>query len=118
MGMFRFELTFIGWQILGILTLGLFNIFYTNPYKIASFTGYYAQLRAEAQKNHIPGAELLHDTYLYEKADTALIASKYQDVIQVMESPAGETDETDRVARFSGRQFRSATFAPPAGTSL
>ena len=85
---FVFELTFIGWQILGILTLGLFNIFYTNPYKIASFTGYYAQLRAEAQKNHIPGAELLHDTFLYEKADAALIASKYQDVIQVMESPA------------------------------
>ena len=87
---FVFELTFIGWQILGILTLGLFNIFYTNPYKIASFTGYYAQLRAEAQKNHIPGAELLHDTFLYEKADAALIASKYQDVIQVMESPAEE----------------------------
>ena len=85
---FVFELTFIGWQILGILTLGLFNIFYTNPYKIASFTGYYAQLRAEAQKNHIPGAELLHDTCLYEKADAALIASKYQDVIQVMESSA------------------------------
>ena len=87
---FVFELTFIGWQILGILTLGLFNIFYTNPYKIASFTGYYAQLRAEAQKNHIPGAELLHDTFLYEKADAALIASKYQDVIRVMESPVEE----------------------------
>ena len=87
---FVFELTFLGWQILGILTLGLFNIFYTNPYKIASFTGYYAQLRAEAQKNHIPGAELLHDTFLYEKADAALIASKYQDVIRVMESPVEE----------------------------
>ncbi len=87
---FVFELTFLGWQILGILTLGVFNIFYTNPYKIASFTEYYAQLRAEALKNHIPGAELLHDTYLYEKADTALIASKYQDVIQVMESPKEE----------------------------
>lgn len=87
---FVFELTFLGWQILGILTLGVFNIFYTNPYKIASFTEYYAQLRAEAQKNHIPGAELLHDTYLYEKADDTLIASKYQDVIQVMESPKEE----------------------------
>ena len=102
---FVFELTFIGWQILGILTLGLFNIFYTNPYKIASFTGYYAQLRAEAQKNHIPGAELLHDTFLYEKADAALIASKYQDVIQVMASPAEDQTKLTGWRGFLGDNF-------------
>ena len=84
---FVFELSFIGWQILGTATLGLFNIFYTNPYKLAAFTRYYAELRAEAIEKHIPGAELLHDTYLYEKADPSLIAAKYPDVIQVMNAP-------------------------------
>ena len=84
---FVFELTFVGWQILGIFTLGLSNIFYTNPYKIASFTNYYADLRKEALQKQIPGSELLRDTYLYEKADNALIQAKYGDVIQVMDDP-------------------------------
>ena len=81
---FVFELSFIGWYILGTLTLGLVNIFYTNPYKTASFTRYYALRRQEALENHLPGAELLNDTYLYEKADEALIAKTYGDVIPVM----------------------------------
>ena len=84
---FVFELSFIGWQILGVFTMGLFNVLYTNPYKTASFTGYYAQLRAEALEKKIPGAELLRDTYLYEKADAARIAEKYGDVIRVMNEP-------------------------------
>ena len=35
---FKFELSFLGWLLLGFVTLGLFNVFYTNPYKTASFT--------------------------------------------------------------------------------
>ena len=81
---FVFELSFIGWYILGTLTLGLFNIFYTNPYKTASFTKYYALRRQEALENHLPGSERLNDRYLYEKADEALIAKTYGDVISVM----------------------------------
>ena len=84
---FVFELSFVGWQILGLFTLGILNVFYTNPYKISCFTRYYAQLRAEALEGNLPGAELLHDTYLYEKADASLIRSKYPDVIQVMQGP-------------------------------
>ena len=73
---FVFELSFIGWEILGILTIGIFNIFYTNPYKTAAFTRYYAELRAEALEKGIPGSELLYDTYLYEKAGTFLLRAK------------------------------------------
>lgn len=90
---FVFELSFVGWQILGIFTMGIFNIFYTNPYKVAAFTGYYAALREEAIKGQIPGAELLQDVYLYEKADPALIREKYEDVIRVMEEPEEETEK-------------------------
>lgn len=84
---FVFELSFVGWQILGILTMGLFNLFYTNPYKTACFTGYYARLRSEALRDRLPGSELLRDTYLYEKADAGKLAEKYADVIQVMNAP-------------------------------
>lgn len=84
---FLLELSFIGWQILGTFTMGLFNVLYTNPYKIASFTRYYAQLRTQAQEKQIPGSELLYDTYLYKKADSALITAKYADVLQIMNAP-------------------------------
>ncbi len=52
---FVFELSFIGWEILGMLTMGIFNVFYTNPYKTASFTQYYAELRAEAKAKEYTG---------------------------------------------------------------
>lgn len=84
---FVFELTFVGWQILGIFTMGLFNIFYTNPYKTAVFTRYYAQIRAEAQEKHVPEADLLYDAWLYEKAGDELIRENYADVIEIMNSP-------------------------------
>lgn len=84
---FVFELSFLGWEALGALTMGIFNVLYTNPYKVAAFTRYYAELRAEAIEKGIPGAELLYDNYLYEKAESYVIAAKYPDVIKVMEQP-------------------------------
>ena len=89
---FKLELSFAGWWLLGAVTMGIFNVLFTNPYKIAAFTGYYAQLRVQAKENHIEGAELLNDRYLYEKADEMLIASKYGEVISVMESPEDEKE--------------------------
>ena len=85
---FVFELSFLGWDLLGGMTLGLVDLFYTNPYKTAAFTQYYAALRAAAIRSGLPGAELLHDKYLYEKADEAQIAARYADVIRAMEAPA------------------------------
>ena len=90
---FVFELTFLGWEILGILTMGIFNIFYTNPYKTAAFTRYYAELRAEALEKGIPGSELLYDTYLYEKAGSFLLESKYPDVVSVLEEADAEEEK-------------------------
>lgn len=84
---FVFELSFLGWSILGSLTLGIFNIFFTNPYKTAAFTQYYAQLRALAREKQIPGSEMLYDWYLYEKPDPALLREKYADVYAVTQQP-------------------------------
>lgn len=84
---FVMELSFLGWHLLGLLTLGIFNIFYTNPYKTASFTQYYAYLRTLAQEKNIPGSELLFDNYLYQKPDPALLRKKYADVYAVTQQP-------------------------------
>ena len=82
---FVFELSFAGWELLSMATMGLFGILYTNPYKMASFTRYYAGLRALAKEKNIPGSELLYDTYLYESADPRLIEQTYADVLSVVE---------------------------------
>lgn len=84
---FLFELSFIGWDILGILTLGLTNIFFVNPYKISCFTQYYAGIREEALEKEIPDSHLLFDHYLYKKADSSTLEEKYQDVLTIVNSP-------------------------------
>lgn len=102
---FVFEMSFLGWDLLGVLTMGIFSILYTNPYKVASFTRYYAELRTEAIEKGIPGAELLYDRYLYEKAESYVIAAKYADVIEVMEQPEEPVEKLDGWRGFLARNF-------------
>lgn len=87
---FLLELSFIGWEIIGLFTLGLFNVLYTNPYKMAAFTEYFAELRKQAVSEGMAGTELLKDKYLYEKAEPALIQEKYGDVIAAMQDESEE----------------------------
>ena len=102
---FVFELSFIGWEILGMLTMGVFNVFFTNPYKVAAFTQYYAALRAEAKAKNIPDAELLYDTYLYEKPEERLLKEKYADVISVVENAPKEDNGLSGWRGFLARNF-------------
>lgn len=79
---FVFEMTFIGWDILGALTFGITDIFYTNPYKIAAFSEFYVRLRAQGKEKGIPYSELLNDRYLYERPEKSVLEDAYKDVIQ------------------------------------
>lgn len=45
--LFVFDLSFIGWIILDILTLGILGIFYVNPYIGSSHAAFYEALKAE-----------------------------------------------------------------------
>lgn len=69
----KLDISFILWNILGIITLGISNFLYLNPYKIATKTEYYTRLREEAKEKAIPLSEKLNDKYLYEKASSELI---------------------------------------------
>ena len=81
---FKLELSYIGWMILGILTLGVSEILYSNPYKVATMTEYFATLRSLAKTEKIPGIEKLNDTYLYEKATKEQLEEEYKDVMEVL----------------------------------
>ena len=42
---FKMDLSFLGWILLGILTLGLVNIFWTAPYMESAQAALYLKLR-------------------------------------------------------------------------
>lgn len=77
---FVFQLSFLGWLLLEIPTLGLGGILYSNPYQMASFGEYYTEIRRLAKEQGIPGAEYLNDTYLFEKAKNRILTGAYPEV--------------------------------------
>lgn len=97
---FKFEMSFLGWTILGMLTFSLSEIFYSNPYKIAAFTEYYAELRRLAKENQIPNADLLNDTYLFEVPEEAVLKQAYEDVLKMREETFEIQGEISMVRRF------------------
>lgn len=84
---FVFELSFLPWELLGNLTLGIIRILYVNPYEVAAFTEYYANLREIAKQNNLEGSQLLNDQYLFEKADHQTLEKAYEDVVALSRIP-------------------------------
>ncbi len=101
---FVWELSFLGWRILGVLTAGITAIFYSNPYETATFTEYYTEIR-ERYIEAVPEAKnQLHDQYLYERADDLLLKETYADVLQ-QEEAAALTPELKGFRGFLARNF-------------
>lgn len=81
---FKLELSFIGWEILGAVTFGISQVFYSNPYQECTYVNYYVWLRQLAYDNKIENIELLNDEYLYKKASEEQIKELYSDVYEIM----------------------------------
>ncbi len=77
---FVLELSFLGWELLGILTIGLSDIFFTAPYKVAVMGEYYAELRRLCQEKGLDNGKLLNDRYLFERAGAEMLEQAYGDV--------------------------------------
>ncbi len=77
---FLMELSFIGWSILGIFTFGITEALWSVPYKVATFTEFYAARRAEYKAAGMEGADKLNDEYLYCHAEEAFLRKTYQDI--------------------------------------
>ena len=74
---FILELSFIGWNMLGVLTFGISNLVFADAYEVSVFSEYYVSLRGISKDNNIKNIGLLSDKYLYEKADDKLLNDTY-----------------------------------------
>ena len=50
---FVLNLSFLGWKLLGVLTLGILDIFYTNPYVDATDAELYLALKKQRIRTDI-----------------------------------------------------------------
>ena len=96
---FKLEMSYIGWVILGGLTFGLTEILYSNPYRIATITEYYANLRRLSKEKKIPGIEKLNDEYLYEKAPKDKLEAEYEDVINGLKKSQEKLEKPKGIKR-------------------
>ena len=63
---FELSISFLGWDLLTIFTMGLLNIFYVNPYKQATFVEFFSEIRLQALAK---GTITLNDIPDYEFID-------------------------------------------------
>ena len=96
---FKLELSYLGWMILGTCTLGITEILYSNPYKIATMTEYFVNLRKIAKQNKIKGIEKLNDDYLYEKPPKEKVEEEYSDVIEVLKKSQAPKEKTKGIKK-------------------
>ena len=61
---FLFDLSYMGWFLLGMFSFSLLDIFYTRPYKYAATAEMYMFLRANAKKENFENAYKLCDDWL------------------------------------------------------
>lgn len=62
--LFKFDLSFLGWNILDILTLHFLGILFVTPYKECCMTEYYFYYKSEGKKQKIKNTKYLKDKEL------------------------------------------------------
>lgn len=85
--LFKLNLSFLGWDILEIMTAGLLGIFYVAPYKSMTYAEYYARVREESKTKPIEGIKKLNDRYLFEKADAETLHEVYREYDEIINRP-------------------------------
>ncbi|MDO5402314.1 MAG: DUF975 family protein [Eubacteriales bacterium] len=98
---FLFELSFLGWDILGLATGGIAAVLFVNPYKIAAFSEVYAQLRTKAIEKHVVFSEYLKDEYLFNICDAYKLNGAYADIIRLEEHSL--SDSNDEIYGIKGK---------------
>lgn len=65
---FLLELSFAGWYLLGVITLGVLDVLYTSPYKSCAVCEYYILQRRQSVEQHLPQMQWLNGGYQLEEA--------------------------------------------------
>lgn len=68
---FLMEVSFFGWYLLSMLTLGFLSILFINPYKTAADTELYYELRKKYLEEHPEDKKWLNDNQLTKSTDEA-----------------------------------------------
>lgn len=119
---FIYDVTFIGWDILSYITLGLVDIFFLNAYKTAFYTEVYYNLRSNAKETGIPNAELMNDEYLFTYAPDEALKREYAVIDELMNSGVKEPDEINHgfkgfIAKWFGISLFSKDISDAYATS-
>lgn len=101
----RLELSFLGWFALGFLTFGAVDVLWGVPYRVASYTEYYAAVRAQAKRQGIEGVEQLNDDCLYTPADADTLRERYADIARTEDIIMEDIVELPPVKRLFARNF-------------
>lgn len=96
------DLSFLGWWLLNLFTLGLSGIFYSNGYNAAFFVEYYVHVRRLSKDSGLEGSELLSDEYLYSKASAETLHAAYGDVAETVEQLSSNLVPVDKPNGFVG----------------
>ena len=84
---FAMFMSFMGWYVLGFVTLGISNILFSNPYIVCCYSEFYARIRAYSKEKKIQGTEILNDEYLFVRSDSNTLGEKYSDVLEELSKP-------------------------------
>lgn len=96
------DLSFLGWWLLNLFTLGLSGIFYSKGYNAAFFVEYYVHVRGLSKDSGLEGSELLSDEYLYSKASAETLYAAYGDVAETVEQLSSNLVPVDKPNGFVG----------------
>ena len=107
---FVMEFSFLGWDLLGLLTLGLVNTLYVTPYRESTFCEYYAELRAYAKREKLPDSGYLNDEFLYKKAEPEELLLAYLDIEDLKSLPVVSIDSIHGFRGFLAKTFGLALF--------
>lgn len=102
---FLLELSFIGYELLGYITMGITKVIYSNQYKLSFFTEYYTSIRASYIKSKLPGYEYLFDTYLYHKASNKVLKEAYPDIFELIKENKKKKVNLSGIKGFMIRNF-------------
>ena len=103
--LFKLDMTFFGWYLLGYITLGILDVLYTTPYYEATMSEYFVCRRKDAIENIPEAKDVFVDKYLYEKAPISEINEAYADVIRIAAEPEVELKKNGKIRDFFADVF-------------
>ena len=102
---FKLDITFLPWDILSYVTVGILNILFVTPYKEATYAEYYVYVHNRCKEQNTEGIEKLQDIYLYKVASKDIIDQAYGDVIHMMNAPKIEVAKRNGISAFFANTF-------------